>query len=145
MNIPDHNSESLETFFGLNKILKFFDPGSGNLFNPGSGIRDRKHSDPGSGIKIPDPQHCSTRTNYYSYSGLILWSSQECADSCVAVQAGWQAVQPPYYRGQHLQPQPRVRDYWDNLRYGTLLSRYTSSNVVDPRSGRIRKFLGLVK
>jgi hypothetical protein len=35
MNIPDHNSESLETIFGL-KILKFFaadaDPGSGIFF-----------------------------------------------------------------------------------------------------------------
>jgi hypothetical protein len=50
MNIFDHISESLETFFWI-KILKFFDadadpdPGSGNLF------------DPGSGINIPDPQH----------------------------------------------------------------------------------------
>jgi hypothetical protein len=24
----------------------------------GSGIRDGKHSDPGSGINIPDPHHC---------------------------------------------------------------------------------------
>jgi hypothetical protein len=39
MNIPDHISESLETFFGV-KILKFFD------------------ADLGSGINIPDPQHC---------------------------------------------------------------------------------------
>jgi hypothetical protein len=41
------------------KILKFFDadPGSGwRQF--GSGIRDAKKSDPGSGINIPDPQHC---------------------------------------------------------------------------------------
>jgi hypothetical protein len=49
MNIPDNNSESLETIFGV-KILKFFDAdadsGSGNLFNPGYGnekirIRDK--------------------------------------------------------------------------------------------------------
>jgi hypothetical protein len=43
-------------FFGV-KILKFFDE------HPGSGmetvrIRDGKKSDPGSGINIPDPQHC---------------------------------------------------------------------------------------
>jgi hypothetical protein len=53
MNIPDHISESLETIFGV-KILEFFDadvdpdPGSGNLFDPGSGIRDEK-------IRIWDP------------------------------------------------------------------------------------------
>jgi hypothetical protein len=46
MNIPDHISESLETIFWV-KILKFFDVnadpdrGSGNLFDPGSGIRDK--------------------------------------------------------------------------------------------------------
>ncbi len=40
-NIPDNISESLETIF-WDKILKFFDadPGSGNLFDPGSG-RDK--------------------------------------------------------------------------------------------------------
>jgi hypothetical protein len=43
-------------FLGV-KILKFFDE------DPGSGmetvrIQDRKKSDPGSGINIPDPQHC---------------------------------------------------------------------------------------
>ncbi len=36
-------SESLETIFRL----KFFDPGSGNLSDPGSGIQDGKNSDPG--------------------------------------------------------------------------------------------------
>jgi hypothetical protein len=48
MNIPDHISESLETMFWvkmLNLILKFSDAdadlGSGHLFDPGSGIRDR--------------------------------------------------------------------------------------------------------
>jgi hypothetical protein len=50
MNIPDHISESIETIFWF-KILKFFDadadPGSGNLFDLGSGIRDGKSSDPG--------------------------------------------------------------------------------------------------
>jgi hypothetical protein len=62
-NILDHISESLETFFRL-IILKFFDadadpdPASRNLFYPGSRIRDEKNSDPGSGINIPDPQHC---------------------------------------------------------------------------------------
>jgi hypothetical protein len=58
MNNPDHISESLETIFWV-KILKFFDA------DPGSGmekirIRDGRNSDPGSGINIPDPQHCMT-------------------------------------------------------------------------------------
>jgi hypothetical protein len=52
MNIPDHISESLETILWV-QILKFFDadtdPGSGNIFYPGSGIREGK---------ISDPQHC---------------------------------------------------------------------------------------
>jgi hypothetical protein len=39
MNNPYHTSKSLETFFWV-KMLKFFD------------------ADPGSGINIPDPQHC---------------------------------------------------------------------------------------
>jgi hypothetical protein len=50
-------------FWGV-KISKFFDedPGS-EIRDPGwrqfgSGIRDGKKSDPGSGINIPDPQHC---------------------------------------------------------------------------------------
>jgi hypothetical protein len=44
MNNPDHISESFETIFGV-KILKFFeaDPGWKKF---------------GSGINIPDPQHC---------------------------------------------------------------------------------------
>jgi hypothetical protein len=46
---PDHISESLETIFGV-KILK--------ILRCGSGIRDGINSDPGSGKKIPDPQHC---------------------------------------------------------------------------------------
>jgi hypothetical protein len=55
MHNPDHISESLGIIFWV-KILNFFDP------DPGSGlekiqIRDRKNSDPGSGINIPDPQH----------------------------------------------------------------------------------------
>jgi hypothetical protein len=59
MKISDHIFESLETIF-LVKILKFFDtdaepdPHSGNHFDPGSGIRDGKNSDPG--INIPDLQ-----------------------------------------------------------------------------------------
>jgi hypothetical protein len=44
MNNPDHISESLQTIFWV-KIFKFFDAGSGsgirNLFDPGSGIRDK--------------------------------------------------------------------------------------------------------
>jgi hypothetical protein len=56
MNNPDHISESLKTIFWV-KILKFFDVDPGwKKF--GCGIRDGKKSDPGSGINIPDPQHC---------------------------------------------------------------------------------------
>jgi hypothetical protein len=45
MNIPDHFSESLETFLGL-KIFKFFyeDPGSGIFFDLNLGL---KNLDPG--------------------------------------------------------------------------------------------------
>jgi hypothetical protein len=56
MNILDYISESLETNFWV-KILKFFDadpeifltldPGSGNLFDPGSGIGKIRIWDPG--------------------------------------------------------------------------------------------------
>jgi hypothetical protein len=49
MNIPDNIFESLETIFWVKK-LKFFDTDS----DP---IRDRKNSDPGSAINIPDPHH----------------------------------------------------------------------------------------
>ncbi len=58
MNNLDHIFKSLEPFFfwGV-KLLKFFDEDPGwRQF--GSGIRDVKKSDPGSGINIPDPQHC---------------------------------------------------------------------------------------
>jgi hypothetical protein len=55
INIPEHISESLEKNFGL-KILKFFDADP-ESFWPGSGIRDGKNSDLGTGINIPDPQH----------------------------------------------------------------------------------------
>jgi hypothetical protein len=44
MNIPDHNSESLETIFWVK-----------NIFN--SSLRIRSLFDPGSGTNIPDPQH----------------------------------------------------------------------------------------
>jgi hypothetical protein len=42
------------------KILKFFDadPGEKKFGMETSQIRDGKKSDPGSGINIPDPQHC---------------------------------------------------------------------------------------
>jgi hypothetical protein len=49
MNLLNHISESLETIFWVN-VLKFFhavpDPGSGNLFDPESGIRDGTKLDP---------------------------------------------------------------------------------------------------
>ncbi len=55
MNIPDHNSESLETIFWV-KILKFFyadaDPGSGNLFDPWSGMGKIWIRDPGKTSQI---------------------------------------------------------------------------------------------
>jgi hypothetical protein len=51
MNIPDHISESKQ-FFGL-KILIFFDA------DPDPGVRIFLTLDPGSGINIPDPQHCN--------------------------------------------------------------------------------------
>jgi len=44
-------------FFGLkylNSLMRIRDPGWEQF---GSGIRDGKKSDPGSGINIPDPQH----------------------------------------------------------------------------------------
>jgi hypothetical protein len=55
-NKPDHISESLQTIFWV-KILKFFDA------DPGSGmekiwIRDPGWKKFGSGINIPEPQHC---------------------------------------------------------------------------------------
>jgi hypothetical protein len=57
MKIPDHISESLKTIFWVKKILKFFDadPGSGIFLTLDPGW---KNSDPGSGIPIPDSQHC---------------------------------------------------------------------------------------
>jgi hypothetical protein len=58
MNNPDHIFQSLETIFLRLKYLYFLmwipDPGWRQF---GSGIRDGKKSDPGSGINIPDPQH----------------------------------------------------------------------------------------
>jgi hypothetical protein len=33
----------------------------------GSGIRDRKNSDPGSGINISDPQHYNTKKMFKNY------------------------------------------------------------------------------
>jgi hypothetical protein len=42
-------------FFHLSLLLLFLDPGSG-IRDPGSGMG--KNQDPGSGINIPDPQHC---------------------------------------------------------------------------------------
>ncbi len=55
MNIPNHISESLETFLGkkyLNSLMRIRDP---ECFHPGS--RMEKF---GSGINIPDPLHWLT-------------------------------------------------------------------------------------
>jgi hypothetical protein len=41
--------------FHLSLLLLFLDPGS-EIRDPGSGMG--KNQDPGSGINIPDPQHC---------------------------------------------------------------------------------------
>jgi hypothetical protein len=63
MNNPEPGSYFLELrnhffgFFGLkylNSLMRIRDPGWRQF---GSGIRDGKKSDPGSGINIPDPQH----------------------------------------------------------------------------------------
>jgi hypothetical protein len=58
MNNPDHVSESLETTFWV-KIHRFFDADP----DSGSGIWNLLTRDPGwkkfgSGINIPDTQHC---------------------------------------------------------------------------------------
>ncbi len=59
MNIPDHSSERFKTIRWVKKILKFVDadPESFNFLNSES--RMEKFG-PGSGINIPDPQHCIT-------------------------------------------------------------------------------------
>jgi hypothetical protein len=54
MNSPDHNSESSETIFWV-IILKFFDADPGWKKNQ---ILDPGWKKFGSGINIPDPQHC---------------------------------------------------------------------------------------
>jgi hypothetical protein len=55
MNIPDHISESLGKIFVVRILKSWFGSESGirNLFDPGSGMEKF-----GSGINIPDPQHC---------------------------------------------------------------------------------------
>jgi hypothetical protein len=86
MNILDHVSESLETIFGL-KILKFFgadsDPGIFLTLDPGW-----KNSDPGSGINIPDPQHCQEGTiltdgkiNLFLLKSIYLAGHEICINS----------------------------------------------------------------
>ncbi len=71
MNIPDDNSESLETIFGLKKCLNFFmrmrirsrDLGIYFTLDRGSGMEKIRIRDPG--INIQDPQH--------RYSGLDIF------------------------------------------------------------------------
>jgi hypothetical protein len=60
MNISDHIPESVETIFWV-KILKFFEaePGSGNLFEPGSGSGMENNSDPGCLSRIRYPAELS--------------------------------------------------------------------------------------
>jgi hypothetical protein len=54
-------SRALKQFFGV-KIFKFFDADPG-WREFGSGIRKGKKWDQGSGINIPDPQHCRKEQN----------------------------------------------------------------------------------
>ncbi len=49
----------------LNSLMRIRDPGWRQF---GSGIRDGKKSDPGSGINIPDPQHCLKESTLYENS-----------------------------------------------------------------------------
>jgi hypothetical protein len=69
MNNPDHISESLETISWV-KILKLFeaDPGSGMGKN---WIQDPGWTTFGSGINIPDLQHCCTYIVAPSISGIL--------------------------------------------------------------------------
>jgi hypothetical protein len=55
MNNPDQISEK-NKFFGLKYLHYDADRGSGKE-KFGSGTWDGKHSDPGYGINIPNPQH----------------------------------------------------------------------------------------
>jgi hypothetical protein len=66
INNPDHIVQSLESIFFffwelkyLSSMIRIRDPG---LRQFGSGIRDGKKSDPGSGIDIPDPPHWEIST-----------------------------------------------------------------------------------
>jgi hypothetical protein len=54
----------------LNSLMRIRDPGWRQF---GSGIRDGKKSDPGSGINIPDPPHWFKENKYY-----IIFYSIQC-------------------------------------------------------------------
>jgi hypothetical protein len=62
-------------FFYPSLLLLFLDPGS-DIRDPGSGIG--KNQDPGSGINIPDPQHCKKRQQNplyrYRYQGMVQYT-----------------------------------------------------------------------
>ncbi len=69
MNIPDHISVSLETFFwDKNSLILWCGYGTGirNLLDPGSGMEKF-----GSGINIPDPQHSLLRSLAAALSSLF--------------------------------------------------------------------------
>ncbi len=52
----------------LNSLIRIRDP-DGDSSNLGSGIPDGKKLDPGSGINIPDPQHCKITNNFLCGGG----------------------------------------------------------------------------
>jgi hypothetical protein len=84
MNNPDHIFENLENqYLGIkySNYLRIRDPGWKRI---GSGIRDGKHSDPGPGINIPDPQHCSY---HFFFLGLLLrvWLEKTVKNSFVVI------------------------------------------------------------
>ncbi len=49
-------------FFSPLSFVAFLDPGS-EIRDPGSGMG--KNQDPGSGINIPDPQHCEHPRKFF--------------------------------------------------------------------------------
>ena len=88
-NFRSYFRELRNNLLGKNTLILWCGCGSGNLFDPGSGIRNGKNSAPGSGINIPDSQHwfshnilLSTVTAevaryvpYWYGSGICIWAT----------------------------------------------------------------------